>query len=214
MIIAIDGPAGAGKSTIARKLAEKLGYGYVDTGAMYRAVTWSALDAGMDLTNEAALGRLAEQSQIDLSDSKILIDGRNVTHEIRLPDVGDAVSIVSSAKGVRACLVAKQRSLADAFGDLVIEGRDIGTVVFPDADIKIFLTASHEARSERRLNELRSKGVEVEAAVIEKELTARDSIDSKRAVSPLAKAKDAHLVDTTNKSIEEVVESIMALVAV
>ncbi len=210
----MDGPAGAGKSTIARKLAEKLGYGYVDTGAMYRAVTWSALDAGIDLTNEEALGRLAEQSRIELSDSKILIDGRDVTHEIRLPDVGDAVSIVSSVKGVRVCLVAKQRSLADAFGDLVIEGRDIGTVVFPDADIKIFLTASHEARSERRLKELRSKGVEVEAVVIERELEARDRIDSKRAVSPLAKAKDAHLVDTTNKSIEDVVESIMALVAV
>jgi len=213
MIIAIDGPAGAGKSTVAKEVARRLGYGYLDTGAMYRALTWKALQVRADLRDEEALGRLVSESRLDLRDSRILVDGRDITEAIRLPDVGEAVSIVSSAAPVRAHMVAKQQRLAERLGNIVVEGRDIGTVVFPDAEVKVFLTAGADERARRRVIELRGKGLEIEAAAVEEEIAIRDRLDSGRLVSPLEKAADAGEVDTTRKSIDEVVEIILELVA-
>ena len=211
MIIAIDGPAGAGKSTIAREVAQQLKFAFVDTGAMYRAVTWKALQNGLDLYDEASLGRLVERSTIELRDAQIFIDDRNVSEEIRLPDVDQAVSIVSRAKKVREHLVSKQRLLARTSGDIVVEGRDIGSVVFPGAEVKVFLTAGVEERARRRLKQLKEKGLEKEAQVVEREIQARDKLDAGRTLSPLEKAADAHTVDTTDKSITEVVNAIIDL---
>lgn len=213
MIIAIDGPAGAGKSTVAREVARRLDYGYLDTGAMYRAITWKALQVKADLDDEQALGRLARESLLDLKNSHILIDGHDVTLAIRLPDVGEAVSIVSRAPQVREQLVAKQRALAESLGDIVVEGRDIGTVVFPQAEVKAFLTARADERARRRVVELRGKGLEIEAAAVEAEMAARDKLDSDRRVSPLEKAADAREIDTSDKSIDDVVEIILDMVA-
>ncbi len=211
MIIAIDGPAGAGKSTIARAVAQELKFAFVDTGAMYRAVTWKALQNGVDPNDEASLGQLAERSIIDMRDSEIFIDDRNVSEAIRLPDVDKAVSIVSRAKKVRECLVLKQRLLARTSGDIVVEGRDIGSVVFPGAEVKVFLTAGVEERARRRLKQLKEKGLEKESQEVESEIEARDKLDANRALSPLEKAADAHMVDTTDKSITEVVNAIIGL---
>lgn len=213
MIIAIDGPAGAGKSTVAKEVAGRLKYGYLDTGAMYRAVTWKALREGADLGDQEALGRLTADSRLDLRDSRIFIDDRDVTAAIRMPDVGRAVSTVSKAAPVRAHLVEKQQTLARDLGDIVVEGRDIGTTVFPQAQVKVFLTAQTGERARRRLIELRAKGLEVEALAVEAEIRSRDEIDSGRAVSPLEKAPDAHEIDTTDKSIEQVVRIIIELAA-
>jgi len=213
MIITIDGPAGAGKSTVAKEVAGRLGYGYLDTGGMYRAVTWKALRHGADLGDEAALGRLAADSELEVRDSHIFIDGHDVTEAIRLPDVGEAVSIVSKARPVRAHMVAKQRAFAQSFGNIVVEGRDIGTVVFPLAKVKVFLTAGEPERARRRVAELRAKGLEIEAAEVEQEIAARDRLDSGRAVSPLEPAPDAREIDTTDISIEEVVTAILGMVA-
>jgi CMP/dCMP kinase len=211
MIIAIDGPAGAGKSTVAKEVAKRLNFGYLDTGAMYRAVTHKALKTQTDLNDPAALGRLVADSSLEMADSTVRIDGEDVTEAIRMSDVGRAVSIVSRAPQVRSELVAKQRGLGAAAGDMVVEGRDIGTVVFPDADIKIFLTARAGERSKRRLEELRRKGIDIQRRAVEQEMEARDELDSSRAVSPLEKAPDAHLIDTTDKSIEQVVDIILSL---
>lgn len=213
MIITIDGPAGAGKSTVAKEVARRLGFGYLDTGAMYRAVTWNALRTGVGLRDEEALGRLAGESRLELRDSHILIDGHDVTEAIRLPDVGEAVSIVSSAPQMRTHMVVKQREMAARLGDIVVEGRDIGTVVFPDAEVKVFLTARADERARRRVIELRGKGLEIEAAAVEAEIAARDRLDSGRRVSPLEKAADAGEIDTTDRSIDEVVDIILGLVA-
>lgn len=213
MIIAIDGPAGAGKSTVAKALAERLSFGYLDTGAMYRAVTYKALKSKADLLDPEALGNLAAGSLLELSDSHVLIDGQDVTAEIRLPNVGRAVSIVSSAAPVRRQMVAKQREVAAKLRDVIVEGRDIGTVVFPEADIKVFLTAGEGERAKRRVAELRGNGLKIEAATVEEELRERDRIDSARKESPLRQAADARLIDTTDKTIEQVVETISGLVA-
>ncbi len=212
MIIAIDGPAGAGKSTIAREVAQELKFAFVDTGAMYRAVTWKALQNGVNPEDEASLGRLAERSTIDLRDSQIFIDDQNVSEEIRLPDVDKAVSIVSRAKKVREHLVSKQRLLARTSRDIVVEGRDIGSVVFPSAEVKVFLTARVEERARRRMKQLKEKGLEKEAQAVESEIQARDQLDSGRVLSPLEKAADAHMIDTTDKSISEVVNLIIGLI--
>jgi cytidylate kinase len=211
MIIAIDGPAGAGKSTTAKEVAQQLLFGYLDTGAMYRAITYKALRSGSNLEDDEALGALAAESRLELSDSHILIDGIDVTQEIRLPEVGQAVSIVSSAPSVRRQMVEKQREVADRLKDVVVEGRDIGTVVFPNADVKIFLTAGEAERARRRLIELKDKGLDIEAAAVENELRERDRLDSGREISPLQRAADARLVDTTDKSIEQVVDTIVAM---
>ena len=208
MIIAIDGPAGAGKSTVAKAVARALEFGYLDTGAMYRAITFQALETKTGLEDETALGELAEAALLELSDSHIYLDGRDVTEAIRLPRVGGAVSFVSSAVTVRRRMVTKQREVAAALKNVVVEGRDIGTVVFPDAEVKVFLTAGASERAARRLAELRTKGLDVEAAAVEKELLERDRLDSRRDVSPLLQAPDAQLIDTTDKTVDDVVQAI------
>jgi len=217
MIIAIDGPAASGKSTVAKEVAKRLGYKYIDTGAMYRAVTWKALKEKLDITNEDALVALARGSNIEISDLKnthytVTIDGEDVTGAIRSPKVSAAVSTVSKVPGVRNALVKKQRSYADYYPNMVVEGRDIGTVVFPDADIKIFITASPMERARRRYRELKEKGHKIDLSTVERDIITRDKIDSTRPVGPLTKAPDAHVIDTTNKTIGQVVQQIIDLI--
>lgn len=214
MIVAIDGPGASGKSTVAREVAKRLGFNYIDTGAMYRAVTWKALKEKIDLTNRDALVALARGAEIELkgiadSHTKITIDGEDVTEAIRTPKVSAAVSIVSKIPGVRTALVKKQRSYAERYSNMVIEGRDIGTVVFPSAEVKIFLKASPIERAKRRYRELKEKGHSVDLPMVERDLLTRDKIDSTRATSPLAKAQGAYVLDTTDKTIGQVVQEII-----
>ncbi len=203
-IIAIDGPAASGKSTIGGLLAERLGYIYLDTGVMYRAVTWAALDRGIDIDDEAAVTGLAEHVQIDVQTPSaddgrqytVLCDGHDVTWAIRTPEVDRAVSPVSAYPGVRAAMSAQQRRIGLA-GRVVMVGRDIGTVVLPEADLKIYLDAAVEERARRRLLERQARG---EPAVYDQVLAAmrrRDQIDSQRATAPLRPARDAIIVDST-----------------
>ncbi len=219
MIVAIDGPAASGKSTVARALAERLGAHYLDTGAMYRAVAHAALEHGIDLDDGAALTALASVSEIGFEHADdaplptaVLLDGADVTSAIRTPEVDAAVSAVAKDPGVRRALVAHQRALASGADVVVVEGRDIGTVVFPDAGLKVFLTASAEERARRRHVEMNERGRAVDSQVVLEELERRDTADSSRETSPLAAAPDAVHVDTTGLSIAEVVERIAALV--
>lgn len=211
LIIAIDGPAGAGKSTIARLLAGKLGYIYLDTGAMYRAVTLKALQ--LNLRDEDDLQKIAAEIElrfvhVEGKPNRVYLDGDDVTEKLRLPEVEDQVSIVSSYPSVRAELVKQQRKMALP-GGVVIDGRDIGTVVLPDADLKIFLTASLKERSYRRWLEKKEKGEEVSLSQVAREMKRRDFLDSSREVSPLKKAEDAIVIDTTNLTRTEVVQEIL-----
>lgn len=217
MIVAIDGPAGSGKSTVAKAVAKRLGFDYADTGAMYRALTWKALEEKMGITDERMLAKLAKTTDIDISyagDEKphVAVDSLDVTQEIRSPKVSAAVSAVSKVPAVRSELVKKQRALGKRVTNLVVEGRDIGTVVFPDAELKVYLTASVFERARRRHKELVEKGYEVSLESVERDLITRDKLDSTRRTSPLAKAADARFVDTTEKTIDQVVEEISALV--
>jgi cytidylate kinase len=226
VIVAIDGPAASGKSTVAKALAERLGFHYLDTGAMYRAVAWRALEAGVALDDEGALASLAVGSRVtferpkaegDVSEAqpgveRVLIDGVDVAEAVRTPAVDDAVSAVASAPGVRAAMVSAQRKLAES-GSYVVEGRDIGTTVFPDADMKIFLTASPGERARRRTLDMAAGGADARASEVGERLERRDRLDSTRKTSPLAKASGAVEVDTTGLSVDEVVERIAALVA-
>ena len=213
--IAIDGPAAAGKSTVAKIVAQKLSYLYIDTGAMYRALTWRALQQQIDVDDEDALYQLLAASEIVLQQEqgsqKVYVDGVDVTEDIRLPDVSKHVSAVSRHKKVREEMVKRQKELA-APGGVVMDGRDIGTHVLPDAEVKIFLKASVEERARRRHLENLEKGIESDLEEIEKEIAKRDEIDSNRKVAPLKKAEDAIEIDSTNLSIDEVVDQIMAVV--
>jgi len=214
MIIAIDGPAGSGKSTVAREVARRLGFTYLDSGAMYRAVTLAALEAGADITDGPALGRLGSALDIELhrrddDNARVIADGRDVSDAIRDPRVTGASSTVAAHPEVRAAMLEKQRALMAA-GDYVVEGRDIGTVVAPDADVKVFLTAAPGARAERRNLELRSSVDSVESTA--SDLARRDAQDSSRPVSPLTRAADAVEIDTTTMSADEAVEAILRLV--
>lgn len=206
VVIAIDGPAGAGKSTVGRALADRLGVGYLDTGAMYRAMTFAALRRGVvegDLDEVAAM---APTVDLVLEDGVVLVDGVDATSAIRGREVTDAVSQIAANPAVRAVLVERQRAWVAEHGGGVVEGRDIGTVVFPDADLKLYVTASPRVRAERRVRELGGDVDEVEASIIK-----RDRVDSSRSHSPLSEADDAIVVDTTGLSIDEVVAHLLEL---
>lgn len=213
--IAIDGPAGAGKTTVAREVARRLGYKYVDTGAMYRAVAWKSLDLGIALSDEDAIIKMTSQLNIDFAEgdgSRIFVDGLDVSREIRSPEVTRLSSPVSAISGVRRLLVAQQRRLAEG-GGVVMEGRDIGSVVLPNAEVKIFLTASVDERARRRWKELRSLGLDADLESIKRDIRERDERDSTRADSPLVKAQGAVEINTDRLTIEEVVDRIMYLVS-
>jgi cytidylate kinase len=210
-LIAIDGPSGAGKGTVARAVAEALGLRYVDTGAMYRAVGWKAAQLGIALDDEGAVREVAERSVIDASARRVTIDGEDVTRAIRTPAVDRAAASVARLPGVRAALVARQRALG-ADGGLVMEGRDIGTVVFPRADVKIYLDASPEERAKRRASDPAHTGVPTAVSEVATLLTERDRLDSTRALSPLHAAADAVVVDTTGLSVEQVVGRVIGIV--
>ncbi|WP_051062325.1 (d)CMP kinase [Ilumatobacter nonamiensis] len=209
-VIAIDGPAGAGKSTVGRAVAAELGVGYLDTGAMYRAVTHAVLRRGVDPYHEADVAEVAATIDLDVYDedgrTQVMVDGESATVEIRGREVTGAVSAVAANSAVRAELVRRQRDWVDAHGGGVVEGRDIGSVVFPDADLKLFVTASPRVRAERRVAETGGDVDEVEASIIE-----RDRHDSSRADSPLMEATGSRVVDTTGMSIDDVVAEITGM---
>jgi cytidylate kinase len=216
MIIAIDGPAGSGKSTVARGLARRLGFTYLDSGAMYRAVTLAALEADADLGDGELLGRLAANAQIRLHERdhdnvQVLLDGRDVSEEIRTPAVTGSSSRVAAHREVRKALLVRQRALI-ADGDWVVEGRDIGTVVAPDAAIKAFLTADPSERARRRAAELHRRGIEAEAEDVHRAIEQRDRLDSTRSAAPLRPAEDAVSIDTTGLEPQQVIEQVLALV--
>jgi cytidylate kinase len=206
--VAIDGPAGAGKSTLARRIAQKLGYLYIDTGAMYRAVALWAIRLNIALSDMHRLEQLADQAEIDFvpGENTILLNGEDVTTAIREPGLGDAASKISPIPAVRRALVKRQRELGKS-ASIVMEGRDIGTIVFPEADVKIFLDALPEARAERRARELDQPVDSVQA-----EIEQRDQRDRSRAESPLVQAPDAIYLDTSGMSIEEVEEALLKIV--
>jgi CMP/dCMP kinase len=216
MIVAIDGPAGSGKSTVARGVARRLGFTYLDSGALYRAVTLAALDAGADLDDGPALARLAADARIELRDRehdyvRVTLDGRDVSEEIRAPEVTGESSRVAAHREVRAALLAKQRELIAA-GNYVVEGRDIGTVVAPDAPIKAFLTADPAERARRRAAELKRRGLEAEADEVRRAIEQRDRLDSTRSAAPLRTADDAVVIDTTGLDAAEVIDRVLELV--
>lgn len=207
-VIAIDGPAGAGKSTIARALAERLGLQYLDTGAMYRAITFAAMQRDLSLDDFAAIGSLAREATLEVNASGVTVDGLDATTAIRTPAVTAAVSKVAANSEVRTEMRARQQQWAAEHGGGVIEGRDIGSVVFPDAELKLYLTASPRTRANRRVAEAGGDVDEIEAAI-----AARDHYDSSRADSPLVFADGSIVVDTTGSSIDEVLTHIAELMS-
>ena len=211
LIIAIDGPSGAGKGTVARAIAERLDYRHIDTGAMYRAVAWKAIQDGLNLDDDAAMAALAAGAVIEQTDGRITIDGHDVTGAIRNPDMDKAAARVAKLPAVRTLLVERQRALG-ARGGVVMEGRDIGTVVFPAADVKIYLDASAEARARRRAGDRAHTGQQTSLAGVQRDLQARDQSDTTRPIAPLTMASDAIRIDTTDVPARDVVETVMALV--
>jgi cytidylate kinase len=212
-VIAVDGPAGAGKSSASRALARRLGFAYVDTGAMYRAVGVLARDAGIALDDDAALARLIDGVTFEVAadGEGLLVGGRDLRVAIREPAAGELASRVSTRPGVRERLVARQRDLGAA-GGVVMEGRDIGTVVFPAAEVKLYLTAALETRVRRRADELRARGEQVDEAALTREVAARDQRDQSRAHSPLRPAADAVVLDTTALDLAGVVDAMERIV--
>ena len=213
MIIAIDGPAGAGKSTIAKITAKELGFLYIDTGAMYRALTLGLLEANIDIKDTKRIIAMAKKSKIDLISNpdgtlKVLLDGCDVSSQIREPRITKHVSDVAKIKGVRKVLLELQRKFGEG-GNCILDGRDIGTVVFPNADKKFYLDANFKERVRRRHKELKDLGQDVTSSDVDSDLRYRDTIDSTRKVAPLKKADDAIYIDTTDMSIEEVVEKVL-----
>ena len=216
LIIAIDGPSGVGKSTLSKVLSRELGYLNLDTGAMYRAVALAASRRGIDAHDHDALRQLCEETTIELSrnqgDERVLLNGEDVSSEIRAPEISLLTAAVAACPDVREAMVARQRELGAA-GGVVLEGRDIGTVVFPHADVKFFLKASAEVRGRRRFLELQAKGADVDLARTIAEVQARDTADTTRATSPLRQAEDAVVIDTTELDIPQVLERMFAVVA-
>ena len=217
-IIAIDGPAASGKSTIGKRLADELGYLFFDTGVMYRAVTWIALQRGVDVRDERAVTRLAEETPIQVapasrSDGRacnVIVEGRDITWETRRPEVDANVSVVSAYAGVRRALSGQQRRIGQR-GRVVMVGRDIGTVVLPEADLKIYLDASAEQRARRRFDEIVARGEKADYDEILSKVRARDRIDSTRAVAPLRPADDAVILDSDHLNADQVFEKVKAL---
>ncbi len=211
-VVAIDGPAASGKTTTAKLVAEQLGFFHLDTGAMYRALTWKALEVGVDLEDGDALGRLAASTRLEVAEItggvRYRVDGEDVTDRLRDPSVSRAVSFVARVPAVRRALVRIQREIAGQ-RSVVVEGRDIGTVVFPDAQVKVFLVASLEERARRRQEELAGKGISQQITKTMAEIRRRDEIDSERADSPLTPAADAVELDTTALAIPEQVEAVI-----
>lgn len=211
--IAIDGPAGSGKSTVAKAVAQLLNITYLDTGAMYRAVTYAAMKANLSFDDEAALKTLVDDIQLDISPKSIQLNGEDVTEAIRTPEVTRCVSDVSKVGYVREKMVILQREIA-LNQPVIMDGRDIGTVVLPQATYKFFLIADPVERAKRRMLELEAKGFEASLEVITEEIITRDKIDSEREISPLMRAADAIEIDTTHLSIEDVIRKIISLVKV
>ncbi|HDR4419517.1 TPA: (d)CMP kinase [Bacillus cereus] len=214
--IAIDGPAAAGKSTVAKVVAKKLSYVYIDTGAMYRAITYAALEQKVDIENEEQLMKVVKNVKIEFQQGEstqlVFLNGQDVSEVIRTPEVTNRVSIVAKHRLVREEMVRRQQELAEK-GGVVMDGRDIGTHVLPDAEVKIFMLASVEERAERRHLENMNKGFDSNLEQLKEEIAQRDKLDSEREVSPLKKADDALELDTTSLSIEEVVQKIMSIVS-
>lgn len=211
LIIAIDGPSGAGKGTVARTMADRLGYQHVDTGAMYRAVAWKAREDQLDLADAKAVADVARAAVFTLDEGRVVIDGHDVTERIRTPAIDAAATTVARHPDVRAVLVDRQRRMGEA-GGVVMEGRDIGSVVFPDADVKIYLDASPEERARRRSHDPAHAASAAGASGVAEALRARDRSDRTRTASPLTQVSDAAYVDTTDLTIPEVIERVMALV--
>lgn len=215
IVIAIDGPSGVGKSTLGKEIARRLGYLYIDSGAVYRATGLKALESGIALEDHRALARAAEQSEIRLEGDphhlRVFLDRRDVTREIRTPEASRASSIVAAIAEVREIVVDKLRAMAEA-NNVVMDGRDVGTRIFPRAQIKIFLEASSEVRSQRRLKEERERGRDISFEEISAELEERDRRDRERAATPLVKADDAILIDTSELNLERVIERVLEIV--
>lgn len=219
-MIAIDGPGGAGKSSVGERVAAVLGYRLIDTGLMYRALTWAALRRGIDPEDEEALAALARRAEVEVAplppgspeSHAVLVDGEDATPHLREPEVEAAVSLVSRVPAVREAMVRRQRELATMEPGVVMIGRDIGTVVAPDAALKVYLDASPEVRARRRQQQLERRGRDVDRAAVAEAIARRDVIDSTRDVSPLRPAPDAHVIDTDRLSLDEVVEQVMELV--
>jgi cytidylate kinase len=211
LVVALDGPSGAGKSSAGRELARRLGYVYIDTGAMYRALALRALRAGARLDSETDLVPLAHGVRIELRGGRVLLDGEDVTAAIRSREVSGAASRVSVHPGVRREMVARQREMGKA-GGVVLDGRDIATAVFPDAEVKIYVDADPSVRALRRHAELEAAGEEADLAAIEREVRERDWNDSHRADSPLTRAREAVLIDTTGLGLDEVVARMVEVV--
>ena len=216
LIIAIDGPAGAGKSTVAKLLATRLGYLYLDTGALYRAVAWKVGQHGLDPADRAAVAGLLPETKVQMTcadgDMRVLVDGRDVTGELRTPEVTACASVVSAIPAVREWLLPIQRAIG-AGGAVVAEGRDIGTTVFPSADVKFFLEADAEVRAVRRHQEFVATGRRVALEETRQDLSSRDSRDRTRDIAPLVPASDAQLIDTSAMPAGQVVDSMMAVIA-
>jgi len=214
-IIAIDGPSGAGKSTVAKLLANQLGYVVLDTGAMYRAVAFRAKQRGLCLEDEERLSQLASSLHVTFltrnGELRVLCDGEDITEAIRSPDMSSLASDISKREGVRSALVRLQREMGRG-GGVILEGRDIGTVVFPDADVKFYLDANAEERARRRTQELISKGIKITFQDTLEDVIRRDRNDMTRAISPLRKAKDAVVVDSTHLSVEDVLEKMIQVI--